>query len=274
MKEKVDVVTPYSSKHTPEEMLERAKQSVKNQTVETNHIVIRDEEQRGPAWARNRGLEKCENRYVAFLDADDHWDEDKLEKQLEKLKQEETGFCLCQTESEGSIKDPERSTERKFVRDVFLGKIVSFTPTIVIDRSKADISFDEELYRREDHLFALRAVKEAGVSFVDQPLCKVEKHAKGASSTENLEKKEQSYRNFYRKSTEIYPFLSKYRETYWKNAYHRLSRTSYYNQNFYNASKYAFKSVKSGPGIKNTVNMFLSLFKLVFSYFSTFISSN
>ncbi|MFQ5688779.1 MAG: glycosyltransferase family 2 protein [Gemmatimonadota bacterium] len=50
--------------------------------------VIRFEENRGIADARNAGLERARGEFVAYLDADDRWKPDKLERQLEVMRAE------------------------------------------------------------------------------------------------------------------------------------------------------------------------------------------
>ena len=48
--------------------------------------LLRHDVNSGPGAARNTSLKNAQGRYVAFLDSDDYWMPDKLERQLEQMK--------------------------------------------------------------------------------------------------------------------------------------------------------------------------------------------
>ena len=152
----VSVVIPYAPEFTPEKLLERAKSTARAQNMPVELIVVEDTESRGPSWARNCGLDQADTRYVALLDADDMWFENKLRRQLNRMDETEAGLCV-----EGVSMDTE-----SFMRELYLGNLQSLTSSIVLDTDQVNVRFDEKLDRREDHLFMLEAAAQGGVCLV------------------------------------------------------------------------------------------------------------
>jgi len=178
--EPITTIIPFCEKYTPRDKLDEAIDSIEAQSIPTEVIVINDEDERGPAWARNQGLEQAETRFVAFLDADDFWMENKLKSQLDILKNTNTAICI-----EGQDADKEGLIETdRFIRGLLFGDRQSLTSTIVVDTNQVEVNFNENLSRFEDHLFMIEAAVEGGISVVNPPVVEIRKHDQGLTSTE------------------------------------------------------------------------------------------
>ena len=68
---------------------------IKNEIKRNSKIkLIELEQNSGAAIARNTGMNAAEGKYIAFLDADDLWDKEKLEKQVKFMKENNCAFSF------------------------------------------------------------------------------------------------------------------------------------------------------------------------------------
>lgn len=58
-------------------------------------IVLRNEVNSGVAVTRNRGIDLARGEYIAFLDSDDIWHPEKLERQLSRMREENSVISYC-----------------------------------------------------------------------------------------------------------------------------------------------------------------------------------
>lgn len=248
----VSVVIPYSQEHTPEWMLEEAMESAESQDIRTEIIVVEDHDQNGPAWARNRGIERAETRYVALLDADDLWIEGKLRKQLAKITENDCGICL----------EGEERSNKECILDMFLGRLMSVTPSILIDTHRVDTQFDEEIEQKEDHLFVIQAAYEAGACFC-RDLVEVRKHTNGVSATTPGKVKIEARKEFAQKCFESVSWLAEYKDEYHRRLYYRIGRQRYIMGDYSRSVVDYKKSLEHGLYWKVLPATLLSIQKLV-----------
>lgn len=111
-------------------------------------LICKDKNE-GAAKARNTGIELAKGGYIAFLDADDVWLPDKLEKELAFMKDKQAAFAFTSYEFGDEdanglgkiVKVPESLTYRKA-----LSRTVIFTSTVMFDMSR----ISKELIRMPD----------------------------------------------------------------------------------------------------------------------------
>jgi glycosyltransferase involved in cell wall biosynthesis len=216
--QKVSVIIP---NYNYGRFLRQAIQSALNQTLEPHEIIVVDDgstddskeillsfgdsiilveqENAGVAAARNRGSEIATGGFLAFLDADDYWHPDKLEKQMHKFSSDaEIGFVHCGStyvDENGKRNHDYITGEEGWVADELLRfEAVVIANTLVIKRELfAQIGgFDttRELHPSEDWDICYRLSRLCKLGFVREPLLYYRQH--GAGGHTNIARMEQA----------------------------------------------------------------------------------
>lgn len=155
-------------------------------------VRLVEQDNSGPASARNNGVKNSKGQYIAFLDSDDIWHHQKLEKQLNSLKKFPNRlWCYTDVEFLGGINDGRKDSEftTKFDGDI-LSKIMQNnfigTSSVLIKKTLFwDAGgFNSSLRYVEDWEFWAKVAMLNDVCFVDEPLVQYRIH--GQSTSRNV----------------------------------------------------------------------------------------
>ena len=143
-------------------------------------VYLQHENSRGASAARNTGIAHAQGELIAFLDDDDEWLPDKLEKQVSLLEAAPTqvGMVYCWFDYYDG-EDVVESRHPQLRGDIF-ERTLSSQPignasTLLVRRSVIDHvgNFDEALPRGNDGDFIRRVVREYWVDYVPEVLVRV-----------------------------------------------------------------------------------------------------
>lgn len=211
------IITTYKR---PPEIVERAAQSVLSQTYKDIELIIVDDspetyEQRsevcymaqslgervkyipheknlGACAARNTGIKNAKGEFVAFLDDDDEWLPEKIEKQLYEIEKDaNTALVYCSryvyfvSEGEERI-DSVTFFKGNIYEKLILNNFIGSTSFTLIRRSVLDElgGFNVEMKAAQDYEMWLRIAEKYSISYIDKPLVRYYVH-EGEQITKN-----------------------------------------------------------------------------------------
>ncbi|MGC8602791.1 MAG: glycosyltransferase, partial [Desulfomonilaceae bacterium] len=181
------------------DVLQRAIHSVLNQSYKNIEIIVIDDgstdstpdlikavfktirylrqEHRGVSAARNTGIAASRGKLIAFLDSDDEWRQDKLEKQLRLYDKNNENF-ICHTDElwlkygkTVNQKQIHRKQRGYFFKRALERCLISPSAVLISRMLLNKIGyFDEDLPAAEDYDLWLRVTAFYPVEFVSEPL--------------------------------------------------------------------------------------------------------
>lgn len=145
---------------------------------------IKNEVNSGAAVSRNRALREATGKWIAFLDSDDLWEPEKLEKQIAFMK--ENGYAFSYTDYMIQLNGewlpyiytgPRVVTRRKMYNYCYFSTI-----TVMYDREKIGLIQIENLRKNNDYAMWLQAIEKSKCYRLPECLSYYIKHEGSVSS--------------------------------------------------------------------------------------------
>lgn len=153
----------------------------------------------GSASARNRGIREARGRYIAFLDADDLWIPEKLER-LHELFEKDPALAWAYSDALFVEAETDKALYRAsqirarpqgdVLQPLMLGNFMPPSMIVVKRNVLEEVGgFDESELRRisEDWELCMRIAARYPIRYLDEPLVHIRKHSENKTGTMNLE---------------------------------------------------------------------------------------
>lgn len=156
----------------------------------------RNERNMGVAETRNTGIRQAQGEYIAFLDADDWWREDKLERQLELIRKKDgvlvyTGRELMHPDGRSAgrvVKVPETTGYQALLRT---NCIPCSSVLMKTEAAREFYMCHDELH--EDYILWLKVLKKYGMAYgINEPMLK-SRLSEGGKSRNKLKSAKMHY---------------------------------------------------------------------------------
>lgn len=222
----------------------------------SDYRLIRHEENRGGSAARNTGINAASGDYVAFLDDDDEWLPEKLDKQVARMEESGASVGVVYTgirnvDAEGktnAVKTPgiEGDVTKKLLCKNFIG---SFSAIMVSQEVIEEVGgLDERFPSWQDWDYYIRLSQHSRFASVPEPLVIRYNHRDGQVSEGFTEKRDVTYRLFVEK----YESLAAEQGTFFKRKMrsyvaYELALSALFNQQYDAAKDLLEEAVKWYP---------------------------
>ena len=153
--------------------------------VKTSICILKNHVNSGVAHTRNIGIKLADDDYIAFLDSDDLWEEDKLVRQIELLR--ETDAVLCNTarriiEADGTVTNSVIPTPGEITLKMLEKTNCINCSSVVVETRVMQEILMEHSEAHEDYLAWLKILKKYGRAVgINEPLLLYRLTEKGKS---------------------------------------------------------------------------------------------
>ena len=129
--------------------------------------LLKNEKNSGVTKTRNKGIEASEGRYIAFLDSDDMWHKEKLEKQINFMESENAAIsctAYARINREGSEKKIIH-VKKEITYNMLLKTNMMGCLTVIYDTVRTGKKYFIEAEKSEDYILWLSMVREVKTAY-------------------------------------------------------------------------------------------------------------
>ena len=150
---------------------------------------LKNEKNSGAAVSRNRALREAKGKWIAFLDSDDLWMPEKLEKQIRFM--EKNGYCFSYTnyaeiDTEDhrngiTVTGPKKVTKTGFFNYCWPGCL-----TVMYDAETVGLIQIADIKKNNDYAMWLKVCRKADCYLLDEELALYRRGREGSVSTQSI----------------------------------------------------------------------------------------
>lgn len=150
---------------------------------------IKNEKNSGAAVSRNKALLEAKGKWIAFLDSDDLWLPDKLEKQIRFM--EDNGYFFSYTkymeiDANGNSNHVVVSGPKKITKTSFYNYCWPGCLTVMYDRESIGLIQIKNIRKNNDYAMWLKVCHKADCYLLDEVLAKYRRGRSGSISTHSI----------------------------------------------------------------------------------------
>jgi len=155
-----------------------------NSYKDSRIVLLKNEKTKGAALARNYGLREAKGRFVAFIDSDDTWVSDKLEKQVKFITENDYAFIYSDYRVcfDGVWENVIRTSPSKVNKRRIYNYCYFSTITVMYDAEKVGLIQIADLKKNNDYAMWIQALSKVDAYRLPECLANYIKHDNSISS--------------------------------------------------------------------------------------------
>ena len=164
---------------------------VKSYLVDERIKYFKNEKNSGAAISRNRALREAKGKWIAFLDSDDLWTVDKLEKQVKFMEEQGyhfsyTNYCEINTDGERNgvqVTGPKHITKFGMFNYCWPGCL-----TVMYDAEVVGLIQISDIKKNNDYAIWLKVCRKVDCYLLEENLALYRRGREGSISTHGIKK--------------------------------------------------------------------------------------